>query len=63
MTFGGPRATRRRAASAIGVALVALSLAGSLYIVTGLARAAAAGLVALTGFAAFWTLQGQFRGW
>jgi hypothetical protein len=70
------------AVDAIGVALVALSLAGSLYIVTGLARrltaaglrwsagrparrlvAAAAGLAVLTGLAAFWTMQGQFRGW
>jgi putative peptide zinc metalloprotease protein len=67
---------------AIGAALVILSLAGSLYIVTGLARrltaaglrwsagrparrllAAAAGLAALTGLAAFWAAQGQFRGW
>ena len=67
---------------AIGAALVILSLAGSLYIVTGLARrltalgrswsvgrparrllAAAAGLAALTGLAAYWTMQGQFRGW
>ena len=70
------------AADAIGVALVALSLAGSLYLVIGLARrltaaglrwsagrparrllAAAAGLAALTGLAAFWAAQGQFRGW
>ena len=71
------------AVDAVGVvALVALSLAGSLYIVTGLARrltalgrrwsagrparrllAAAAGLAVLTGPAAFWTMQGQFRGW
>ena len=69
------------AADAIGIALVALSLAGSLYIVTGLARrltpsaaagrrpparrllTAAAGLAVLTGLAAFWTTQGQFRGW
>jgi putative peptide zinc metalloprotease protein len=70
------------AVDAIGVALVALSLAGSLYIVTGLVRrlaaaglrwsvgrparrlvAAAAGLAVLTGLAAFWTMQGQFRGW
>ena len=70
------------AAGAIGVALVTLSLAGSAYIVTGLARravisgrrwsagrparrllAAAAGLAVLAGLAAFWTLQGQFRGW
>jgi len=67
---------------AIDVAMVTLSLAGSLYIVTGLARrltalgrrwsagrparrllAAGAGLAALAGLAAFWTLQGQFRGW
>ena len=70
------------AVDAIGVALVTLSVAGSLYIVTGLARrltalgrrwsagrpgrrllAAAAGLAVLTGLAAFWTTQGQFRGW
>ena len=70
------------AVDAIGIALVALPLAGSLYIVTGLARrltalgrrwsagrparrllAAAAGLAVLTGLAAFWTTQGQFRGW
>jgi putative peptide zinc metalloprotease protein len=67
---------------AINIALVALSLAGALYIVTGLARrltalgrrwsagrparrllAGAAGLAVLAGLAAFWTLQGQFRGW
>jgi len=70
------------AVDAIGVVLVALSLAGSLYLVIGLARrltaaglrwsagrparrllAAAAGLAALTGLAAYWTMQGQFRGW
>jgi len=70
------------AVDAIGIALVTLSLAGSLYIVTGLARrltalglrwsagrparrllAGAAGLAVLAGLAAFWTLQGQFRGW
>ena len=70
------------AADATGIALVALSLAGSLYLVTGLARrltalgrrwsaghparrllATAAGLAVLTGLAAFWTTQGQFRGW
>ena len=70
------------AVDAIGVVLVALSLAGSLYLVIGLARrltaaglrwsagrparrllAAAAGLAALTGLAAFWAAQGQFRGW
>jgi putative peptide zinc metalloprotease protein len=70
------------AVDAIGAALVILSLAGSLYIVTGLTRrltaagrrwsagrparrllAAAAGLAVLTGLAAFWTTQGQFRGW
>ncbi len=70
------------AVDAVGVALVALSLAGSLYIAAGLARrltaagrrwsagrpgrrllAAAAGLAALTALAAFWTVQGQFRGW
>ena len=70
------------AVDAIGIALVTLPLAGSLYIVTGLARrltalgrrwsagrparrllAAGAGLAVLAGLAAFWTLQGQFRGW
>jgi putative peptide zinc metalloprotease protein len=70
------------AVDAIGIALVTLSLAGSLYVVTGLARrltalgrrwsagrparrllVGAAGLAALAGLAAFWTLQGQFRGW
>jgi len=70
------------AVDAISVALVTLSLAGSLYVVTGLARrlivlgrrwsagrparrllAGAAGLAVLAGLAAFWTLQGQFRGW
>jgi putative peptide zinc metalloprotease protein len=70
------------AVDAVGAALVVLSLAGSLYIVIGLARrvatlgrrwsagrparrlvAAAAGLAVLTGLAAFWTVQGQFRGW
>jgi putative peptide zinc metalloprotease protein len=70
------------AVDAFGVALVALSSAGSLYLLAGLARrmsilglrwsagrsarrllAAAAGLAVLAGLAAFWTLQGQFRGW
>jgi putative peptide zinc metalloprotease protein len=70
------------AVDAIDIALVTLSLAGSLYVVTGLARrltavgrrwsagrparrllAGAAGLAVLAGLAAFWTLQGQFRGW
>jgi putative peptide zinc metalloprotease protein len=70
------------AADAIGIALVTLSLAGSLYVVTGLARrltavarrwsagrparrllAGAADLAVLAGLAAFWILQGQFRGW
>jgi putative peptide zinc metalloprotease protein len=70
------------ALDAIGIALVTLSLAGSLYIVIRLARqvataglrwsagrparrrrVAAAGLAVLAGLAAFWTLQGQFRGW
>ena len=70
------------AVDAIGVALVTLSVVGSLYIMTGLARrlgtaglrwsagrpvrrvlAATTGLAALTALAAFWTLQGQFRGW
>lgn len=70
------------AVDAIGIALVTLSLAGSLYVVTGLARrltalgrrwsagrpsrrllAGAAGLAVMAGLAAFWILQGQFRGW
>ena len=70
------------AVDALGIALVALSLAGSLYIVAGLGRwlavlgrrwsagrparrllAGAAGLAVLTALAAFWTIQGQFRGW
>jgi putative peptide zinc metalloprotease protein len=70
------------AVDAIGVALVALSLAGSLYIVTGLVRrltalgrrwsagrlvrrllAAGVGLAVMAALAAFWTSQGQFRGW
>jgi putative peptide zinc metalloprotease protein len=70
------------AVDAIGIALVTLSLAGSLYVVTGLARrltalgrhwsagrparrllAGAAGLAVMAGLAAFWSLQGQFRGW
>ena len=70
------------AVDAIGVALVALSLAGSLYIVTGLARrltalgrrwsvgrpvrrlvVAGAALAVMAALAAFWTIQGQFRGW
>jgi putative peptide zinc metalloprotease protein len=70
------------AVDAIGVVLVALSLAGSLYIVIRLARqvatvglrwsagrparrrgVAAAGLAVVTGLAAFWTMQGEFRGW
>ena len=70
------------AVDAIAIALVALSLAGSLYIVTGLARrltalgrrwsagrparrflAAGGGLAVMAALAAFWTLQGQFRGW
>ena len=70
------------AVNAIGVVLVALSLAGTLYLVIGLTRrlavaglrwsagrpgrrflAAVVGLAVLTGLAAFWTVQGQFRGW
>jgi putative peptide zinc metalloprotease protein len=70
------------AVGAIGVVLVILPGAGSLYITARLARrvaalgrrwsvgrpvrrrlAAAAGLAVLTGLAAFWTMQGQFRGW
>jgi len=61
---------------------VALSLAGSLYIVIRLAQrvatvglrwsagrparrllAAGTGLAVMAALAAFWTLQGQFRGW
>ena len=70
------------AVDAIDVAMVALSVAGSLYLVTGLARrltiaglrwsagrpgrrllAGMASLAAVAGLAAFWILQGQFRGW
>jgi putative peptide zinc metalloprotease protein len=70
------------AVGTIGIALVTLSLAGTLYIVTGLVRrfaaagrrwsagrparrllAGAAGLAVLAALVAFWTLQGQFRGW
>jgi putative peptide zinc metalloprotease protein len=70
------------AVDAIGVGLMGLSLAGSLYIVTGLARrltavglrwsagrparrllAAMVGLAVVAALAAFWTTQGQFRGW
>src|SRR5215467_3702314 len=70
------------AVAAIGVALLALSLAGSLYIVIGLARrlataglrwsagrparrllVALAGLAGMAVLAAFWAMQGQFRGW
>jgi putative peptide zinc metalloprotease protein len=81
----GAVAGHRYAAAAVaatGVVMLALSLAGSLYVVTGLARrlataglrwsagrprrrllAGVAGLAALAGLAAFWTLQGQFHGW
>jgi len=70
------------AVAAIGVVLLALSLAGSLYIVIGLARrltvlglrwsaghparrllVALAGLTGMAVLAAFWGMQGQFRGW
>ena len=70
------------AIGAVGIALVILPGAGSLYIAARLARrvaalgrrwsvgrpvrrrlAAAAGLAVLAGLAAFWTMQGQFRGW
>jgi putative peptide zinc metalloprotease protein len=70
------------AVDAIGIALMTLSLAGSLYVVTGLARrltalarrwsagrparrllAGAAGLAVMAMLAAFWILQGEFRGW
>jgi len=70
------------AVDAVDIALVTLSLAGSLYIVTGLARrltalgrrwsagrparrllTTGAGLAAAAGLAAFWIMQGQFRGW
>jgi putative peptide zinc metalloprotease protein len=70
------------AVDAVGIALVTLSIAGSLYIVTGLARrltalgrrwsagrparrllAAGVGLAVMAALAAFWTTQGQFRGW
>jgi len=67
---------------ALGIALLALSLAGSLYVVIGLARrliaaglrwsagrrarrllVAVAALACVTTLAAFWSVQGQFRGW
>jgi putative peptide zinc metalloprotease protein len=70
------------AVDAAGAALLILSLAGSLYIVTGLVwRTATAGLrwsagrpacrlvavaatlACATTLAAFWAMQGQFRGW
>ena len=70
------------AVNAIGIALLALSLAGSLYVVIGLARqlataglrwstgrparrllVALAGLAGMAVLAAFWGMQGQFRGW
>ncbi len=70
------------AVDAAGVLMVALSVTGSAYLVTGLARrvaaaglrwsagrpgrrrlAAAAGLAAASGLAAFWAVQGQFAGW
>jgi putative peptide zinc metalloprotease protein len=70
------------AVDAVGIALLALSLAGSLYIVIGLARrlmalglrwsarhparrllVALAGLAGMAVLAAFWGMQGQFRGW
>jgi putative peptide zinc metalloprotease protein len=66
----------------VDIALVAFSLAGSLYIAIGLATrltalgrrwsaghparrlvAAAVGLATLAALAAFWAVQGQFRGW
>ena len=70
------------ALDAVAAALLALTLAGSLYVITSLARRAATaglrwsarparrrlhgrrGLLAvLTALAAFWTANGQFRGW
>ena len=67
---------------AIGVVLVALSFAGSLYVLIGLVRRVAAlgrrwsagrpvrrliatgtGLAVIAALAAFWIIQGQFRGW
>ncbi len=70
------------AADALDIALMTLSLAGSLYLVTGLARrltvlgarwsagrparrllAAGTGLAVIAAIAAFWIMQGQFRGW
>jgi putative peptide zinc metalloprotease protein len=67
---------------ALGIALVALSLTGALYIVIGLSRRVAAaglrwsaghrarrllvtvaGLACVTMLVAFWSGQGQFRGW
>jgi putative peptide zinc metalloprotease protein len=70
------------AVDAVGIAMLALSLAGSLYIVIGLARrltalglrwsaghparrllVGLAGLAGMAVLAAFWGMQGQFRGW
>jgi putative peptide zinc metalloprotease protein len=70
------------AVDAVGITLLALSLAGSLYIVIGLVRrltalglrwsadhparrllVALAGLAGMAVLAAFWGMQGQFRGW
>jgi putative peptide zinc metalloprotease protein len=70
------------AVDAVDIALVTLSLAGSLYLVTGLARrltalgvrwsagrpgrrllSAGTGLAVIAALAAFWIMQGQFRGW
>jgi len=78
----GGRRYAMAAVYAINIAFVALSLAGSLYIATGLARrltalgrrwsagrparrllAAGAGLAVMAALAAFWAMQGQFRGW
>ena len=69
-------------AAAVGAALVALSFAGSLYVLIGLVRrvavlgrrwsagrpvrgliATGTSLAAIAALAAFWIIQGQFRGW
>jgi len=66
----------------VGIALVMLPGAGSLYVAIRLGRrivilgrrwsagrlarrllASGTGLAVMAGLAAFWTLQGQFRGW
>jgi putative peptide zinc metalloprotease protein len=78
----GGRRYAMAAVYVINIAFVAMSLGGTLYIATGLARrltalgrrwsagrpvrrllAAGAGLTVIAALAAFWTVQGQFRGW